>query len=237
MRRKQTVTVVRLPQKKDTPNPWKDYLVILPVIGTVSAVTFDVGYFYGIDINLFTLFSLSEHVLFSIEALPWTFAIVLVAPTFFATDFIPNMGRWFNENKRWRRVSKSVMLLLWILIGFLGFKFPATQIPLATAITIMAALGAYIAGPLDKPPLKYLAGAFVVIACIFLLGYTLANLYVDGEKMHTIETANTKIDGRIIRSGERGMLFVDTQKKILFLKWSEITRVSVLNPPPLLHFR
>jgi hypothetical protein len=70
MRRKQTVTVVRLPQKKDAPNPWKDYLVILPVIGTVCAVTFDVGYFYGIDINLFTLFSLSEHVLFSIEALP-----------------------------------------------------------------------------------------------------------------------------------------------------------------------
>jgi hypothetical protein len=231
MRRKQTVTVVRLAQKKDAPNPWKDYLVILPVIGTVSAVTFDVGYFYGIDINLFTLFSLSEHVLFSIEALPLTFCVVIVAPKLLATDLIPNIARWFNEHKRWMRFITSVMLLL---IGFLGFKFPATQVPLATAITVMAALGAYIAG---KPPLKHLAGAFVVIACIFLLGYTAANLYVDGEKMHTIETANTKIDGRIIRSGERGMLFVDAQKKILFLKWNEIVRLSVLNPSSILHFR
>jgi hypothetical protein len=164
MRRKQTVTFARLAQKKDAPNPWKDYLVILPVIGTVSAVTFDVGYFYGIDINLFTLFSLSEHVLFSIEALPWAFSVVVVAPILLATDLIPNIARWFNEHKRWRRVITSVMFLL---IGFLGFKFPATQGPLATAITIIAALGAYIAGLLDKPPLKHLAGAFVVIACIF----------------------------------------------------------------------
>ena len=54
--------------------PGERYLPYLPVLGAAIALTFDVGCFYAIGIDFFTLFSLSEHILFAIQALP----IVLV---------------------------------------------------------------------------------------------------------------------------------------------------------------
>jgi hypothetical protein len=41
------------------------------------AVAFNVGYFYYVDISLFTLFSLSEHIVFAIRALPVAIAILI----------------------------------------------------------------------------------------------------------------------------------------------------------------
>jgi hypothetical protein len=41
------------------------------------AVAFNVGYFYSVDISLFTLFSLSEHIVFAIRALPVALAILI----------------------------------------------------------------------------------------------------------------------------------------------------------------
>jgi hypothetical protein len=58
----------------------KNLAVLLPVFGTAICVTFDVGYFWGIDINFFTAFSLSEHIVFAIQAVP----IAVVAMTLVA---------------------------------------------------------------------------------------------------------------------------------------------------------
>jgi hypothetical protein len=55
----------------------KDYFVFVPFVLSAGAVTFDLGYFYGIDIKFFTLFTLSEHLLFALEALPSVFVIAL----------------------------------------------------------------------------------------------------------------------------------------------------------------
>jgi hypothetical protein len=55
------------PSKIDEGFP-KEALVLIPLIGSVLALTYDVGYFYGIDINFFTFFSVTEHLVFAIEA-------------------------------------------------------------------------------------------------------------------------------------------------------------------------
>ena len=59
----------------------KDLVVAIPLIGTAIAISYDVGYFYGIDILLFTLFSIAEHIVFALEAAPFAFggAVGLVA--------------------------------------------------------------------------------------------------------------------------------------------------------------
>jgi hypothetical protein len=38
----------------------KDYLVMVPLFGSAIAVCYDVGFFWGIDISYFSVFSLSE---------------------------------------------------------------------------------------------------------------------------------------------------------------------------------
>jgi hypothetical protein len=53
----------------------KEIAVLVPVFGSTIAVTYDVGFFWGLDINYFTLFSLTEHLVFAIEALPFALGL------------------------------------------------------------------------------------------------------------------------------------------------------------------
>jgi hypothetical protein len=58
------------------------YEKLVPVVSLIAAgiaVSFDVGYFYGVGIDYFTLFSLSEHILFALEALPVALPLALSA--------------------------------------------------------------------------------------------------------------------------------------------------------------
>jgi hypothetical protein len=53
----------------------KEILVAVPVLGSAIAISYDVGYFYGLDIKLFTLFSIAEHIVFALEALPFALMV------------------------------------------------------------------------------------------------------------------------------------------------------------------
>src|SRR6202521_1018906 len=57
---------------------WNDkYIAYIPLLGAAVALIFDVGCFYAIQINLFTLFSLSEHIVFAIQAFPIALAVFI----------------------------------------------------------------------------------------------------------------------------------------------------------------
>jgi hypothetical protein len=59
----------------------KDLAILIPLVGIVLAVTYDVGFFYGIGIEYFTLFSLQEHILFALQAIPTAFALAFAVPS------------------------------------------------------------------------------------------------------------------------------------------------------------
>jgi hypothetical protein len=54
------------------------YLPYLSLLGGAIALTFDVGCFYAIGISFFTMFSLSEHILFSVQALPIVIVLLVI---------------------------------------------------------------------------------------------------------------------------------------------------------------
>ena len=58
----------------------KDWIVMLPLAGSILALTYDVGFFYGIGLPYFTLFSLSEHILFALQVLPQAITAFLIVP-------------------------------------------------------------------------------------------------------------------------------------------------------------
>jgi hypothetical protein len=61
----------------------REFAVLVPVFGTAIAITYDVGFFWGLDINYFTLFSLIEHIVFAIEALPLALGLSFVLAVLF----------------------------------------------------------------------------------------------------------------------------------------------------------
>ena len=79
---------------------FKIWSVVVPLIATTLAVTFDVGYFYGLDINYFTFFSLSEHIVFALQALPIVIGILVFAPILLALQyFIPARPKGGGKKK------------------------------------------------------------------------------------------------------------------------------------------
>lgn len=59
----------------------REWAVALPLFGAVLAITYDVGFFYGIGISYFTSFSLAEHILFAFQMIPVAFGIAIMIPT------------------------------------------------------------------------------------------------------------------------------------------------------------
>ncbi|AWO94305.2 MULTISPECIES: hypothetical protein [Bradyrhizobium] len=109
---------------------FKEVAVLIPLIGTAIAISYDVGYFYGLDIKLFTLFSITEHVVFALEATPVAFvlAIFLIAYLGPGLDVLLGVkvhtaGKNMHKTKR-RYVDAAIPAGLVLLVGVaLYFSF------------------------------------------------------------------------------------------------------------------
>jgi hypothetical protein len=60
--------------------------ILIPLGGSLLAVLFDAGYFWAVEINLFTLFTLSEHIVFAIQALPFVIFTMFMAMILWTID-------------------------------------------------------------------------------------------------------------------------------------------------------
>jgi hypothetical protein len=81
----------------------KDVMIVVPALATAMAVTFDVGFFYGLGLRLFTLFSLSEHITFSIVAMPLALIAGLAVVSLACLSPIKEcfLSRQFNQHHPW----------------------------------------------------------------------------------------------------------------------------------------
>ena len=70
--------------KEFTRRDYLSYAAFVPIVLATLGISYDLGYFLRIGINLFTLFSLSEHLLFAIQGalitLPIFIYIALTLP-------------------------------------------------------------------------------------------------------------------------------------------------------------
>lgn len=106
--------------------PGKEIAVYVPVLATAIAITYDVGYFWGIDINLFTLFALSDHILFAIEALPMAFcisALLIADVAFSASRYHPQTLAVSMSNKMGPLSSLLLPAIALISVGLFFWIF------------------------------------------------------------------------------------------------------------------
>jgi hypothetical protein len=72
-KREQPSTLQFMPQVPPAPGPewsWKDLIPLVPIVAGAFAFAYVVGYFLAFDIAWFPFFTLSEHVVFALRALP-----------------------------------------------------------------------------------------------------------------------------------------------------------------------
>jgi hypothetical protein len=235
-----------------TTSLWKDsYLAYIPLLGAAVAVTFDVGYFFALNWSFFTLFSLSEHILFAIQAFPIALGIILFS--------LIAAGIFLNLPFLWQTPppvppSKQLHgLLLIIAVTFLtllaaGLTFVlfyllySTPIMIPLTIELFMGLGGlvFINDPYWRAFIATVAVLFL-LTFSFFVGYLFSASAITSAEPNNlfqlgVGTINLKngapINGRIIRSGERGVLIYDrVSDRLRFLLWDGISSIEALPRP------
>ena len=236
-----------------TSNLWKDsYLAYIPLLGAAVAVTFDVGYFVALNLSFFTLFSLSEHILFAIQAFPIALVVVLfsliaagagILLTAFLLERQPPAAPVTPKKLHGVQLVAALVLLVLLVLAlllFVAYMLYSTPIAIPLAIEMFIGLGGwvFISDPYRR---AFIATGTVlfVLTFSFFVGHIFAASAITTADPNNlfqlkIATINPKsgapISGRIIRSGERGVLVYDpAADRLRFLLWEGLSSIEA--PP------
>lgn len=237
-------------KSSDGPLVFKDFLVLVPVFGTLLAALYEVGYFYGVGISYFTLFSLSEHIVFALTALPFALVLALTFPTGYisyrmgyvtaakATPPIPPAPISNEEVTKFRatlnayqkRVLNRLMafgaLGLIMSLGALWLKL-YIMAAICGCLGVVAVLHAGFSEVVSADKALLTGYFFAALLVAFVSGLEAAKWIDQTTKASSVvRMADGELAGLILRSGERGLLFYDTdQKRLAFLLWPDIKRI------------
>jgi hypothetical protein len=208
----------------------KDVVVLIPLLGSLLAMTWEAGQFY--PIGGFRLFSLSEHLLSAIAALPIALiaaVVVIVALTFFPSS--PELIQHFFGHAS-KPVTRRDLLIGGAIIALFGIADIVAGVILRKAsvigggILVVGLAALFISRP--NPVIVY---AFCFV-CSLLVTLGLAIDEMRGflntdPKVSTIYTKTATYRGKVIMSGERGLLFYrPDQNDFVFQRQDEIQRIE-----------
>jgi hypothetical protein len=212
----------------------KEVLIGLTVLGSALAVTYDVGYFVALDINFFSVFSISEHITFALEIIP--LALLLSSLTFLG----PMIAHRARERAKLNlQIGKSRPFYkdvsTWVLAGVFLFSIfwwlhRSSYLSLLTAVIIVITEGLMHFMPTSfiRPVVLLAFGTFLAFCIAFTAGVDVASGYRKSDVFQYIVTPTQGPDlkAKVVPSGERGLLFYEGDANhLVVLPWSEIKKV------------
>jgi hypothetical protein len=223
-------------------SPLKDYslnnlTVIGPFVAPIFALAYVVGYFYAFDIAWFAFFSIAEHLVFALRALP----IAIGASALLIG--VVNLP----EPRRWLAVSSSVAWigllivagLQVIILGHLGAAIGFWIVGIGAVIRLST--------PSHADPVANMLywGVTLTVGCL-IIGYssgmfmkhakdfTFGPKQIQFKPMSIVTTDNSKYcTTHVIFEGNDGVLFYDFDKPraVRFVKLQNISEISESNEP------
>jgi hypothetical protein len=189
----------------------KEFLVLIPLLGSALAIIYDVGFFVGLNIGYFTFFSLNEHIVFALEVLPFA---LLLAMTVLISAYILRPKPRVRRHPIYVAIQLSFILIVTI-VGAI-FSTPILMIG-AGLITFFGVLLSHSDNLRERLIISCATAAIVA----FYFGYLVAvgadqtvslPHYLGRFKTQYTTTIDTKssgaIEAKLIRSGDRGVLFL-----------------------------
>jgi hypothetical protein len=214
----------------------RDTLVALPLYGAALGVTYDVGFFYGIGIDYFTLFSLPEHIVFALQAAPVALLVAfgifyLVALFNLGTQvIIPTVPAFLL--RAGRDIGPWVLMLLLLIPGILFLQRGDYFFGTCSVVLFLITLNTSAPVAFPRRVVFGLSVAAGLLGVTFVLGIQNAiSIWERNTATHSIVLSGrmAAVEGHLIRSGERGVLFLDTSTKTIeFILWKEITTIQSL---------
>ena len=205
-------------------SPWNEkYLAYVTLFATAIAITYDVGYFYAIKLSFFTLFSLSEHVVFALQALPLAFLLI----PFGALAIL-----CFEErpHAHWRR--STAFRITYVVLAFLVAALVSYVSHLLSFwIGYILAVELILLSIVKSFPFRVAMTISIILTISFLAGYassrSVMSYALNLDKLH-FKNGPT-INGQIIRSGDRGVMFYDSDaSRLRFDPWDGISSIEAI---------
>ncbi|WP_460267946.1 hypothetical protein [Bradyrhizobium ottawaense] len=207
----------------------KDAIVAIPLVASALALTFDVGYFLGTDINYFTAFSIAEHLTFAVEIFPAALIATLLA--IIVILLVRPVKHAFGSKDRTARkivaigiitISLGLVLaLMFVLYGRIFFSTTGTLLACAVTSSLLWK---------DRDSLGIVAIAVFLVSMVLALGsgVDVARAYRANARFPYTVQADQELKAKVVRSGERGLLFYEAQtQRLILLPWSQIKGVAL----------
>jgi hypothetical protein len=220
----------------------REVLVFIPLLGSALALSYDVGYFTGLDIHLFTLFSVSEHITFALQALPLAIACAAgaVCGASIVHELLPDDGETDKRRPRWLTFNRPFNPMTVASAVLAAFSLFLHLFGVAAMMSAFFVFGLVLRRTKRGPSTIGLLVAWLIFLATFssfAFGYEVSYQYVSTWKADwvmisapsrvSILTDLQRIDAKLIRSGDRGVLFQDWRTgSILFLRWDTIKSIE-----------
>jgi hypothetical protein len=198
----------------------KELAILAPIVGSSAALAYNVGFFYAIDISFFSFFTLSEHIVFALEAFP--LALIVSFGIWYLIEL------WWNnpaQKEKLRTYRGRYQLAVFALLG-VAYLFAYMGIAIFAAMAIGACyMLAFAIG--GARWIVTLSVPFVLLVSMAAgLDMGLARKY-QPQYISSLKTAHGDVVGTLVRSGERGVLFYfpETGEARAF-RWDAVQELS-----------
>jgi hypothetical protein len=222
----------------------KDALIAIPFLASALALTWEVGYFARIKGGAFGLFSVAEHLTFALKALPIALAVTVMGVGGLAAKSLMKSPGLQGARKIDGILNRYSSLLSWVCfaagglsaIWYLSARADSLLIPMLILGLGTAPYLSVIMVPtgLLRHPLIVCVGVVGAFFAALGIGSESARIQIQsslplnsiktGEKGKDIET---EIKVRILRTGDRGVLYFDPATQTFgLLPWDYVRRVD-----------
>jgi hypothetical protein len=190
----------------------RDLLTFAPVIATSFAFAFNVGYFWAIDIGWFALFSLPEHIVFALRALPIGIAASLIFVFGYNFPSHEKRPRWLSICSRW--LWRAWFLFLLVAGAYSLFHFR----PGISFSFFVVALATFIHYKFQPPQMSFVNVAYWVSTAFFvtlIVGYGSASSWLFHNQQRSVINAGSAEPrvAKLILTGARGILIYEPEAK------------------------
>lgn len=220
----------------------KDAVVVIPLLGSALAMSWEVGSFLPIGGAAFSYFSISEHLAFAVPALPFAigFSIMMIFigalnEVIFHPWLMRPRFKSLGIPRSWTAVRRNVILKsLVIAAAFFVVAYARSSASImAMDITVLSVM-ACLFFKARKTRLIALGGSLLASSLLLSLafGVDFMRQRLNTEEPAHIDTADGPISGVIVRTGERGVMLYDrTKLRLSFLRWDSIKGVDWAREP------
>ena len=205
------------------------------------ALLYDVGWFSRIGSDFFSLFSLTEHLGFGMEGIPYLLLglmllYFIVAGSILASHRLDATAR--DKSAAFARHFTEIFFIGGGVIYFLVYPdlWPAGVLFIFVGLMYVAAH--MTEGSPGRVTILLVGGFVTVLLSAFAQGWAIGAVVLnpkDAGPLWPKTPSSTillvdgpSISGRVLRSGERGLLvFDDVERSILFKRWEEVRAIDL----------